>query len=308
MKGVRVHLAQRAGLSGAGGPRRHRVQAELGPEGREGGAHLGGRLAVEVAGGVPPGPVGARVVGLGEVRRFAVGGRFQAALLDAELDGRGRLGQVLGAHPVLDGDGVGGPVVLLRGLELLVDRVVVGLLLPVDDHRVAVDVDDLVHAPLPRLLFAGAATGGGEGVGVAGFFGVVAVDRRGGDGVGVGVAAAGLVEAVVVRRAVRGGDHPVLTVVVTVGGAGFQLDAGAVVVLRTVGVGLADPDQFGGPAVQRHHRVVRDPAEVRRPALFGGVVGRALGELLGVVLAGAVAPLDMARLVLPPLTDPRRLR
>jgi hypothetical protein len=141
--------------------------------------------------------------------------RLQAALLDAELDRRGGLGQV-GAHAVLDGRRVGVTVVLLRGLELLLDRVVVRLLLPGDDQRVAVHVDDLVQAPAPGLLLARAAAGVREGGGVAGLAGVVAEDGDGGDGVGVGVAAADVVQAVEVLGAVRGGDDPVLAVVVTV--------------------------------------------------------------------------------------------
>lgn len=146
---------------------------------------------------------------------------------------------------------------------------------------------------------------------MAGLAGVVAEDGGCGDGVGVGVAAAHLVEAEVVLGAVGGGDGPVLAVVVAVGAAGVALDAGAVVALGAVGLdvafGIASgggvADELGGAAAQGHDRVVGHPAQVAGLVGLGGVVG-GFGELLSVVLAAAVAAFDEAGAVVPAFADP----
>ncbi|CAM5520416.1 hypothetical protein SALBM217S_02188 [Streptomyces griseoloalbus] len=90
------------------------------------------------------------------------------------------------------------------------------------------------------------------------------------------MAAPDLVEAEVVFGAVGGRDDPVLAVVVAVGPASPALDAGAVVGLSPVnlGVGLriaargSVPHQLDVPTSQGHHRVVRHPTQVRRLVLL----------------------------------------
>src|SRR6185312_3140921 len=95
------------------------------------------------------------------------------------------------------------------------------------------------------------------------------------------------------------GRLPVLTVVVTVGGAGQLLDLRAVLVAAVPALAGLE-DQFATPTVQRHRRVVGAPALV--PGAVGAVVAAA-----HVVGARHVAALDVAGPEAEALTDPRRL-
>ncbi len=217
-QGPGVDRLHRAALQGEGVDRR---QALARPERRGRFQALLVGCAVQVhrhvrpAGGVVlvEGAVGQAPVRHAELhltRRVGGGERFTGT--QAVVD----TGQVAAADI---GDGV---------VDLVVLRVVAGLLGVVQGHGVVVRVHDVVEVPAPAL----GLHRGGEVRVVAGFTAVVAVDRNGEDGVRLVLAAAPPGQAVLpepVLGAVDGGELPVLVVLVAVhivrGTALDQLDA-----------------------------------------------------------------------------------
>lgn len=264
--------------------------------GEEGGADVPGALVVGLADCVE-GDVGPVVTGVfGQFVAAGATGGAALAVVEGDLvrGGRAAAEQSPGALAVSDflqvaATGVGG-----AGAVVAEGVVVVGLGGVPVGHGVLVEVFDVVEVPPPCLLLVPAGQAGA--VRVAGLTGVVTEDRDRPHRLGafVGGRTVELVQSEDVLGALTRDDCPVLTVVVTVLGAGGVRDRRSVVILQppdTCGVVL---DQFTRLAVEDEGGIVVLPAEV---------------ELirLAVVITGAVLALDIGRSEVEAFTNRRAL-